>query len=149
MWVNYESGESWIRSACHKKQNKKKNTHTLFVCILTVWIDTQCNNANAVRVRRRWKSGWSCGKVFFVFFEFICFPACSHQLLSLDSPGCVLQDRVHHLWRVQLPKLPENKDNKATSSLTSAKGGPRTSRCRPINHWRQLSSHLECQVCWY
>ena len=40
MWVNYESGESWIRSACHKKQNKKKNTHTLFVCILTVWIDT-------------------------------------------------------------------------------------------------------------
>lgn len=49
---------------------------------------------------------------------------CSHQLLSLDSPGCVLQDRVHHLWRVQLPKLPENKDNKAALSLTSAEGGP-------------------------
>lgn len=49
---------------------------------------------------------------------------CSHQLLSLDSPGCVLQDRVHHLWRVQLPKLPENKDKKAALSLTSAEGGP-------------------------
>lgn len=41
-----------------------------------------------------------------------CFSACSHQLLALHSPGSVLQDRVHHLRRVQLPNLPENKDSK-------------------------------------
>lgn len=83
----------------------------------------KCNNANAVwseaalKVRvKLWKG--------FLFISFIFLPVCSHQLLSLDSPGCVLQDRVHHLWRVQLPKLPENKDKKAALSLTSAEGGP-------------------------
>ncbi len=30
----------------------------------------------------------------------------SYQLLTLGSPACVLQLRISHLWRVQVPRLP-------------------------------------------
>lgn len=34
---------------------------------------------------------------------------CSHQLLALNSPCSVLQDRVCHFWRIQLPNLSRDK----------------------------------------